>query len=76
MSEVMEVQKESSEYFPYEDIIRLPHFKNPERREMPLAQRAAQFMPFKSLNEYDQYVLNKTDELETAVDENYEILYD
>ncbi|MDO4527042.1 MAG: hypothetical protein Q4B87_03060 [Candidatus Saccharibacteria bacterium] len=76
MSEAMGAQKESSKNFPYEDIIELPHFKNPERREMPPAQRAAQFMPFKSLNEYDQYVFNKTDELKTAMDENYEILYD
>ena len=40
----------------YNDIIDLPHFKAPGRKQMSLHDRAAQFMPFKSLKGYDELI--------------------
>ena len=62
--------------FPYTDIIDLPHFHAEGRPYMPNSERAAQFMPFKSLSEYSNYVDNKTDEVNGADDANYTIVLD
>ena len=37
----------------YEDIIRLPHPVSAKHRQMPIADRAAQFMPFAALTGYE-----------------------
>lgn len=44
----------------YADIINLPHFHAPDRPYMPMSARAAQFMPFKSLNAYHE-TIDKTE---------------
>ena len=40
----------------YNDIINLPHYHDPSRPFMPASERAAQFMPFKSLNGYHEEI--------------------
>ena len=40
----------------YADIIDLPYRKNPNRKQMSLYDRAAQFAPFAALSEYDDIV--------------------
>ncbi len=40
----------------YDDIIDLPHYHDPSRPLMPNSERAAQFMPFKSLNGYHEEI--------------------
>lgn len=60
----------------FDDIINLPHFHDPTRGYMSNQERAAQFMPFKSLNEYESYVAEKTDEADNAKDADYEIIYE
>lgn len=62
--------------FPYEDIVNLKHFHDPTRPFMPDAERAAQFMPFKSLNEYEDYVKREANDVEKSDDINYAILYE
>lgn len=62
--------------FPYEDIVNLEHYKNPSRRQMTAIERAAQFMPFKALNEYEDVIAKKDNELDVAEDPNYVILYE
>ncbi len=57
---------------PYEDIIGLPHFHDSKRPFMSNRDRAAQFMPFKSLNEYDVYIDNTTSEI--LNEDNYIII--
>ena len=36
----------------YDDIINLPHFHDPKKPYMSAKDRAGQFAPFKSLNDY------------------------
>lgn len=43
----------TSDSFPYEDIIALPHHVSKKRPQMPLADRAAQFSPFSALSGYE-----------------------
>lgn len=43
----------TSDSFPYEDIIDLPHPVSKKRPQMPLADRAAQFSPFSALSGYE-----------------------
>lgn len=45
-----------TEYFPYEDIIDLPHPISKIHRPMALADRAAQFNPFAALTGYDDEI--------------------
>ena len=45
-----------TDYFPYEDIIDLPHPISKIHRPMALADRAAQFNPFAALNGYDDEI--------------------
>ena len=41
---------------PYEDIINMPHHVSGKHPQMPLATRAAQFLPFAALTGYDAAV--------------------
>lgn len=38
---------------PYDDIIHLPHHVSDKHPQMPMADRAAQFMPFRALTGYE-----------------------
>lgn len=40
----------------YDDIINLPHHVSKNRKQMPLAKRAAQFAPFAALTGYDDAI--------------------
>ena len=40
----------------YDDIINLPHHVSARHRQMPVADRAAQFMPFRALTGYEDAV--------------------
>ncbi|SDA20673.1 hypothetical protein SAMN02910447_01904 [Ruminococcus sp. YE71] len=44
------------EFFPYRDIIGLPHHKSADRKPMSLSERAAQFSPFAALTGYDEII--------------------
>lgn len=46
----------------HDDIVNLPHFKALGHKQMSMHDRAAQFMPFKSLKGYDEMVQSKADE--------------
>ena len=48
---------------PYQDILYLPHFKDPTHPPLSHSKRAAQFMPFKSLNAYEAQIEQKFDDL-------------
>lgn len=41
---------------PYQDILHLPHFKDPAHPPLSRSKRAAQFMPFKSLSTYETQI--------------------
>lgn len=40
----------------YDDIINLPHHVSATRPQMPMSDRAAQFMPFRALTGYEDAV--------------------
>lgn len=40
----------------YDDIIHLPHYRNPNRVPMPIENRAAQFAPFAALSGHDEAI--------------------
>ena len=44
----------------YDDIIRLPHHVSARHPHMPIADRAAQFMPFKALSGYEEDITEET----------------
>ncbi|MCR4842907.1 MAG: hypothetical protein K5840_06575 [Eubacterium sp.] len=44
----------SEKEFPYEDIVNLPHHTSPVHAKMSMANRAAQFAPFKALTGYEK----------------------
>ena len=48
---------------PYRDILYLPHFKAPTHPPLSHSKRAAQFMPFKSLNDYETQIEQKFNDL-------------
>ena len=48
---------------PYQDILYLPHFKDPTHLPLSYSKRAAQFMPFKSLNAHETQIEQKFDDL-------------
>ena len=50
----------------FDDIINLPHFHAENKPFMPLSERAAQFLPFKSLNGYDEIISGNMDDKEEA----------
>ena len=49
-------QKECQERHKYDDIIHLPHHVSASHPQMPLLDRAAQFVPFAALTGYDTAV--------------------
>ena len=58
----------------YDDIINLPHFHAPGKPYMSNKDRAAQFMPFKSLNGFEDSIDEETSKI---VDADFEtIIYD
>lgn len=58
----------------YDDIINLEHFHNPKRPFMSRHDRAAQFMPFKSLKAYEEAIDDK--KKETFIIEERQIISD
>ena len=40
----------------YDDIINLPHYRSPNRKPMPVENRAAQFAPFAALSGHDEAI--------------------
>lgn len=44
----------------YDDIIRLPHHVSARHPHMPIADRVAQFMPFKALSGYEDDITEET----------------
>lgn len=60
----------------YRDILNLPHFHAPGRPFMPNSERAAQFMPFKSLKGYDELVATEESKISDDSDLEIELLDD
>ena len=70
----------------YEDIINLPHHVSKRHRQMPLAERAAQFAPFAALTGYDSAIketgrltderIELDEEALTTLDMKYQLLMD
>ena len=54
-----------------DDIINLPHFHAPGRPYMSMQSRAAQFMPFKSLNDYHEEISDKEKEI---LDDDWQVI--
>ena len=48
--------KYSTDAHRYDDIIHLPHHQSKTHPHMPMAQRAAQFVPFSTLRGYDEQI--------------------
>ena len=46
----------AEKFFPYEDILHLPHHTSRTRTPMPMSDRAAQFSPFSALTGYNDAV--------------------
>lgn len=53
-----------TENFEFQDILRLPHFHAPNKPFLSPEKRAAQFMPFKSLDVYEDTIEKKFQILE------------
>ena len=47
----------------YDEIIKMEHFHAPGRPFMSNADRAAQFMPFKSLNGFEDSISDSTEDI-------------
>lgn len=45
----------------YDDIIHLPHYRNPLRIPLPNSHRAAQFAPFAALNGHEDVIKEAED---------------
>ena len=56
----------------YDDIIDLPAYHDPSKPYMPASGRAAQFVPFKSLNGYHEEIDKATGEANDVVWEDIE----
>ena len=50
------MQTKKADYFPYEDIVDLPHPTSKIHRPMARMDRAAQFNPFAALTGYDDEI--------------------
>jgi hypothetical protein len=48
--------EEKKDYFPYEDIVDLPHHVSKKHHHMSMHDRAAQFSPFAALTGYEQAI--------------------
>lgn len=57
-------QNPITENFEFQDILRLPHFHAPNKPFLSSEKRAAQFMPFKSLDVYEDTIEKKFQILE------------
>lgn len=57
-------QNPITENFEFQDILRLPHFHAPNKPFLSSEKRAAQFMPFKSLDIYEDTIEKKFQVLE------------
>ena len=55
---------------PYDDIIHLPHHVSDKHPRMPIADRAAQFMPFRALSGYEDAVLETARQTEDWIDQD------
>lgn len=53
----------------YEDIINLPHHVSKRHRQMPLAERAAQFAPFAALERHAVAVRSTAQRVRLQMDE-------
>ena len=53
-----------TENFEFQDILHLPHFHAPDKPYLSPEKRAAQFMPFKSLDVYEDTIEKKFQILE------------
>lgn len=53
----------------YEDIINLPHHVSKRHRQMPLAERAAQFAPFAALEGHPAAVSSTVQRVRLQVEE-------
>jgi len=58
------IQDPRTENFEFQDILRLPHFHAPNKPFLSSEKRAAQFMPFKSLDVYEDTIEKKFQILE------------
>ena len=58
------IQDPIPESFEFQDILHLPHFHAPNKPYLSPEKRAAQFMPFKSLDVYEDTIEKKLQILE------------
>ncbi|WP_293693932.1 hypothetical protein [uncultured Phascolarctobacterium sp.] len=56
----------------YEDIINLPHHVSKRHRQMPLAERAAQFAPFAALEGHAAAVRSTAQRVRQQIEEHTE----
>lgn len=58
------IQDPKTKNFEFQDILHLPHFHAPNKPFLSQEKRAAQFMPFKSLDVYEDTIEKKFQILE------------
>ncbi len=61
-------------YFPYNDIVNLPHYVSSKRQQMSLANRAAQFAPFAALTGHDAAIAETARTTSNRLDQSAEQL--
>ena len=61
---------------PYDDIIRLPHHVSDKHPHMPIADRAAQFMPFRVLTGYGAAIEETARLTEDWIDQDDDVKID
>lgn len=61
---------------PYDDIIRLPHHVSDKHPHMPIADRAAQFMPFRALTGYGVAIEEAARLTEDWIDQSEDVKID
>ena len=67
------IQDSIPESFEFQDILHLPHFHAPNKPYLSPEKRAAQFMPFKSLDVYEDTIEKKFQILE---DQSLDLIID
>lgn len=60
--------------FPYNDIVNLPHYVSSKRKQMSLANRAAQFAPFAALTGHDAAIAETARTTSNRIDQSAEQL--